>query len=263
MELVSSETSIHPTAIVDPKARLGQGVRVGPYAIIEAHAEIGARTSIGPHAIIMGPTRIGENNIIHGHACLGGAPQDLDYRGQPTRLEIGSGNVLREFVTMHRGSTKADGETRVGDGGMFMAYSHVAHDCQVGNQVIMANGATLGGHVAIGDKANIAGLVAIHQFVRIGTYAMVGGGSIVVKDIPPYTMAAGNHARLHGLNRRGLQREKFSPQTITALKQAYRLLYRSGLSMEQALDELSASQPEPEVALLLAFFQNSQRGVTR
>lgn len=254
---------IHQTALIESGVRLGQGVTVGPYSVVGADVEIGARTSIGSHAVITGPTRIGERNVIHAHACLGGAPQDLEYRDQPTRLEIGDRNVIREFVTMHRGSSKDLGVTRVGNDGFFMAYSHIAHDCDVGNQVIMANGATLGGHVQVGDRANIAGLVAVHQFVRIGRLAMVGGGSIVVKDVPPFTMAAGDHARLRGLNRRGLQRADFPPATVQALKQAYRMLFRCGLTLEQACSKLRDVEAEPVVAELLAFLQHSWRGVMR
>lgn len=264
MEFARTEMGIHPTAVVDPQARLGQGVRIGPYAVVEAGAEIGSHTSLGPHVVIMGQTRLGEHNVVHAHACLGGEPQDLGYRGEPTRLEIGSRNIIREFATMHRASTKERGETRVGNDGLFMAYSHVGHDCDVGDGVIMANGATLGGHVQVGSRANIAGLVAIHQFVRIGQYAMLGGGSIVVKDVPPYTMAVGNHARLYGLNRRGLQRAGFSPDQLDALKRAYRMLFRSGTALGQACAAVREAGPQsPEIEHLLRFLQNSKRGVIR
>lgn len=258
-----SGATIHETAIVDPEACLGEGVSIGPYCIIDAGVEIGAHTSIGSHSVITGLTRLGEHNRVHAHVCLGDAPQDLDYRGLPTRLEIGSGNWIREFSTMHRGSSKDQGETRVGNDGLFMAYSHVGHDCIIGDGVTLANGATLGGHVEIGTKATVAGLVAVHQFVRIGAYAMVGGGSILVKDVPPFTLAAGNHARLHGLNRRGLQRGGFAPSAIAALKRAYRLLFRADLTLEQACSAVRELPSTPELAALLAFFQNSRRGVLR
>lgn len=263
MDHLKAMADIHPTAAVDPGARLGEGVHIAAYAVIGADVEIGAHTHVGPHAVITGPTRIGEHNRIHAHACLGGPPQDLAYRDEPTRLEIGSGNTIREFVTMHRGSTKDRGETRVGSQALFMAYSHVAHDCEVGDSVIMANGATLGGHVQVGDRANLAGLVAVHQFVRIGRHAMIGGGSIVVKDVPPFTMAAGNHACLRGLNRRGLQRAQFPLESTQALKQAYRLLFRSGLGLEQACASLRETALAPEVEELLEFMTGSKRGVMR
>lgn len=255
---------IHPTATVDPLAELGEGVRIGPYAYIGPGVELGAETCIGPYTAILGPTRIGRANVIHSHVCLGDAPQDLSYRDQPTRLEIGDRNIIREFVTMHRGTQKGGGITRVGNDGLFMAYSHVAHDCQIGDGVIVANGATLGGHVLVEDRANISGLSAIHQFVRIGRHVMIGGGSIVVLDVPPFTMAAGNHARLFGLNRRGLVRAGFTPQAIEALKQAYHVLYRSGQRLAVACAQLRADGPQTaEVAHLLAFIEKSQRGMMR
>ena len=256
-------SEIHPSAIVDPDARLGPGVRVGPYAVIGAGVEIGAATVVGPHATILGPTRIGRANRIHGHACLGDAPQDLGYRDQPTRLEIGDRNVIREFVTLHRGTDKGGGVTRVGSDCMFMTYSHVAHDCQVGDGVILANSVNVGGHVIIEDKVNIGGLCAIHQFVRLGRHAMIGGGSIVVLDIPPFMLACGNHARLFGLNRRGLRRAGFSEESIEALKHAHRLLYRSGLSLAAACQRVREERPTPETAQLLSFVQQSKRGLTR
>jgi UDP-N-acetylglucosamine acyltransferase len=254
---------IHQTAIVDARVRLGDRVRIGAFAVVEGDVEIGAGTVIGCHAVILGPTRIGEDNVIHAHTCLGDSPQDLDYRGEPTCLEIGARNIIREFVTMHRGSGKDRGRTRVGDDGLFMAYSHVAHDCEVGHGVVMANGANLGGHVQVGDRVNIGGLVAVHQFVRIGCHAMLGGGSIVVQDVPPYMTAVGNRARLYGLNRRGLQRAGFTPAVLDALKRAYRLLYRSGWSFDQARSALLEAGPTPEVAYLLDFLQACRRGVMR
>lgn len=255
---------IHPTATVDGAARLDATVRVEANAYIGPGVEIGAGTRVGPHAVVLGPTRIGRDNTVHAHACLGDAPQDKGYAGEPTTLELGDRNVIREFVTMHRGTTEDTGRTRVGSDGFFMAYSHVAHDCRVGDGVVMANGVTLGGHVEVGDRANLGGLCAIHQFVRIGRNVMLGGGSIVRKDIPPFAMASGNRASLHGLNRRGLERAGLPAETITALRRAYRTLFRSGLRLEDALRALRESgSPTPEVVELIEFLEHSRRGVTR
>lgn len=255
---------IDPKAVIDPTAKLGANVSVGPYTVIGPDVEIGDDTWIGPHVVIRGPTRIGRGNRIFQFASVGEDPQDKKYKGEPTLLEIGDGNVIREFVTMHRGTEKGGGVTRIGNDNLFMAYSHVAHDCQIGNRVIMANAATLAGHVVVEDGANIAGLAAIHQFIRIGRHAMVGGGSIVVLDVPPFTMAAGNHARLYGLNVRGLRRAGISAESIAALKQAYRLLYRSGLGLAAACERIRHElPPTPELAHLLDFIERTQRGLTR
>lgn len=256
---------IHPSASVDTRAHLDDDVEVGAFAVIGADVEIATGNRVGDHAVILGPTRIGPDNHIHAHACIGDAPQDLGYRGEPTRLEIGAGNVIREFVTIHRGSPKDTGCTRVGDGGLYMVASHIAHDCRVGDGVILANCATLAGHVTVGDHANIAGLTAVHQFVRIGRHAMIGGGSIVVQDIPPFLLAAGNHARLHGLNRRGLERHDFPPEILRALKRAYRRLFRSGERLTEAAAGLRGEglTEWPAVAELIAFVTDSHRGVAR
>lgn len=254
---------IHPTAVVDPDARLDPTVSVGPHAHIGPGVEIGAGTRIGPHAVIQGPTRIGRDNHIHAHACLGGAPQDISYRGEPTRLEIGDGNTIREFVSMHRASTKEEGVTRVGSGGFFMAYSHVAHDCIVGDGVVMANNAIIGGHVHVGNRVNIGAMSAVHQFVRIGSHAMIGGGSIILMDVAPYMTASGNRARLYGLNRRGLKRANFPAETIQELQRAYRLVFRSGLSLAEALERLREQAGSTEVQSLLTFLETSRRGVLR
>lgn len=260
----TSSSLVHPTATVDSKARLGEGVRVGPQAYIGPDVEIGAGTQVGPRAIIQGPTRIGRDNRIHANACLGDAPQDIGYKGEPTTLEIGDNNVIREFVTMHRGSAKAGwGRTVVGNDGFFMTYVHIGHDCQIGNKVIMATGAMLAGHVVVEDQTNISGATAVHQFVRIGRLAMLGGGGIAVQDIPPFMMAAGNHARLYGLNRRGLARAGLSAEAITALKRAYRLLYRSNLLQADAIAALRETPQPAEVEHLLNFLESSQRGAVR
>lgn len=260
---MSQQALIHPTAVIDRDAALDSSVRVGAQAYIGPGVEIGAGTTVGPLAVIQGPTRIGRDNRIHAHACLGDAPQDHGYQGEATRLEIGDGNTLREFVTMHRASTKEDGVTRVGNGGMFMAYSHVAHDGQIGDHVTFANGVSLAGHVHVGDHANIGGSTAAHQFVHIGAYAMVGGGSILLKDVPPFVMASGNRARLYGLNRRGLKRAGFDADTLRELDRAYRLLFRSGLPRAEAMAQVQAMSPGTQVQSLITFMEHSTRGVTR
>lgn len=255
---------IHPTALIDPSARLGQDVRIEPYAVIGADVDIGDGCQIGHHAVILGPTRLGRDNRIFPHACLGGEPQDIGYAGEATRLEIGARNVIREFVTIHRGTPKDRGVTRVGDDNMFMVHAHIAHDCVIGDHVIMANAATLAGHVTVGDYVNIAGLCAIHQFVRIGAHAMLGGGSMVPLDIPPFMLANGNRAKLYGLNVRGLQRRGFSPEDLRQLKQAYHLLFRSGQRLTEATAAVrAAGLDSPPVVQLLDFVAESKRGITR
>lgn len=255
---------IHPSATVDPGARLAPGVRVGPQAWIGPKVTIGEGCVIGPLSVLQGPMRLGRDNVLHAHVCLGDAPQDLGYRGEPTELEIGDGNVFREFVTIHRGTPKDRRLTTVGNDNMFMVYSHVGHDCVIGDRVILGNATHIAGHVTVEDQANISALCAVHQFCRIGRNTMIGGGSIVVQDIPPFMMAAGNHARLYGLNRKGLSRAGFPAEAVRALKQAYRLLYRSGLRLEAACEELRGQPPlSAEVAHLLKFLEQSKRGVSR
>lgn len=255
---------IHPTAVINPGACLGDGVRVDPYACIGAEVEIGDGTRVGAHAVILGPARIGRDNRIHAHACLGDAPQDLAYRDQPTRLEIGDRNTIREFVSIHRGTPKDRGITRIGSDNLLMVHVHVGHDCEVGDGVILANGAMLGGHVVVESHASLSALTGIHQFARIGRHAMIGAGAMVTLDIPPYVMAAGDRARLYGLNRRGLRRAGFTPAIIGQLERAYRLLYRSGLPLRAAIERVGAEGLDSaEVAHLLGFLQDSRRGVTR
>lgn len=255
---------IHPTAVVDSSAELGDGVVVGPYAVLGAGVTIGPDTEVGPHVVIEGTTTIGARCRLVGQASIGTAPQDLKYRGGPTRLEIGDDNIIREFVTMNRATESGGGVTRVGNHGMFMAYAHVAHDCTVGDHVVMANSATLAGHVTIEDHAIVGGLVAIHQFVRIGESAILGGGAMVTLDVAPYCMAAGDRAVLHGLNVIGLRRRGFTPQSIAALRSAYRTIFRSGMRLQDALEELKAdAETEPAVAHLVRFIEQSQRGICR
>jgi UDP-N-acetylglucosamine acyltransferase len=260
----SVSVRIHPTAVVDSAAKLADGVSVGPYSILGAGVTVGADTEIGPHVVIDGLTTIGARNRIVGQSSLGSPPQDLKYAGSPTRLEIGDDNIVREFVTMNRATEHGGGTTKVGSHGMFMAYAHVAHDCQVGDRVVMANGATLAGHVTIEDHAIVGGLVAIHQFVRIGESAILGGGAMVTLDIAPFCMAAGDRAVLHGLNLIGLRRRGYGPTTIASLRSAYRTIFRSGLRLQDALEQLrSEAAEEPCVARLVAFIEQSQRGICR
>jgi UDP-N-acetylglucosamine acyltransferase len=255
---------IHSTAIIHPAAQLGHDVHVGPYAVIGEHVVIGDRTTIGPHAVIEGRTTIGCDNRIFQFASVGAIPQDLKYRGEETTLRIGDRNIIREFVTLHLGTESGGGQTLIGNGNLFMAYCHVAHDCHVGNQVIMANGSTLAGHVVVGDHAILGGLSAIHQFARVGAHVMISGGAMVNQDIPPYTIAQGDRARTVGLNLVGLKRRGFAPETIAAIKLAYRLVFRSGLRLEEALARIIEEVGcVPEVLAFVEFIRNSQRGIAR
>ena len=255
---------IHPQAIVDPLARIGADCVIGPFAVIGAEVEIGDHCQIGAHAVIEGPSRLGAHNHIFQFASVGTAPQDLGYTGEPTALEIGSYNTIREFVTINRGTVKGGGITRIGHHNLLMAYCHVAHDCCIGDQVVMANAATLAGHVSVEDHAILGGLSAVHQYARVGAHSILGGGTMAPLDIPPYMMAAGNHASLHGINVRGLARRGISRETVLQIKRAYRLLFRSGRRLEDAMDEvLQRGLTAPEVAYLLDFIRNTHRGITR
>lgn len=254
---------IHPTALIDPSAQLAEGVKVGPYSIIGADVVIGAGTVIGPHAVIKGPTVIGARNRIFQFASVGEDCQDKKYKGEPTRLEIGDDNVIREGVTIHRGTVQDNGLTRVGSGNLLMAYSHVAHDCIVGNHCILANQATLAGHVTVGDHAILGGLSAVHQFCRVGTHAMCGGGSIILMDIPAYVMISGHPAESHGINYEGLKRRGFSKEAMQALRNAYKQVFRQGKNLQEAIAELEANSPLPEVQVFLDSIKNSSRGITR
>jgi UDP-N-acetylglucosamine acyltransferase len=256
---------IHPTAIIDPKAQIGEEVEVGPYSIIEKDVFIDEGTKIGPHVVIREGTEIGKGCQVSQFASIGEAPQFVGYKGEKTFLQIGDHNIIREFVTLHRGTVKGGGKTVIGNKNFIMAYSHVAHDCQIGNQVIMANGATLAGHILIEDFAIIGGLTAIHQFCRVGTYAIIGGVSGVAMDIPPYTKAQGVRARLFGLNTIGLKRANFSEETLKALKKAYRIIFRSGLTLEKAIKQAGEDEiaQMPEVQHFLQFIQGSKRGISR
>ncbi|HQQ70134.1 MAG TPA: acyl-ACP--UDP-N-acetylglucosamine O-acyltransferase [Alicycliphilus sp.] len=261
-------TSIHSTAIVDPAAQLDAGVSVGPYAVIGPHVRIGAHTTVGAHCVIEGHTSIGTDNRIFQFTSLGGAPQDKKYAGEATRLEIGDRNTIREFCTFNTGTVQDQGVTRIGDDNWIMAYVHIAHDCVLGNQVILANNATLAGHVQVGDQVIIGGLTGVHQYSRIGAHAMAGFASHISQDVPPFMMVDGNPLAVRGLNLEGLRRRGFSAGRVAAIKQAYRLLYRQGLTLEAALSamaELPQSYPEAEgdIALLRDFVAASQRGIAR
>jgi UDP-N-acetylglucosamine acyltransferase len=253
--------TIHPTATVHPNAELGDGVKVGPYAVIGEHVRLGAGTVVGPHAVIDGWTTVGAACEIGVGAALGGAPQDLKFRGQRSYLRIGDHTCIREYVTIHR-SSEEEGATLIGAHNFLMAYTHVAHDCKLGDHVIMVNYAGLSGYVEVEDRAFISGHNAVHQFVRIGYLAMVSGASRVVKDIPPFMIAEGNPTRIRGLNIVGMRRLGLAPAVRTDLRRAYRLLYRSGLNTSQALQRLrEAGLAGDEVRRLIAFVEASKRGI--
>lgn len=257
-------TEIHPTAVVGSGARLASGVKVGPYSTIGDHTAIGADTVIGPHVVIEGHTKIGERNAISPFTCIGTAPQDIGYQGEETRVKIGNDNVIREYVTIHRATTKENRETVVGSHNFIMAYSHIAHDCVLGDRIIMANSTTLGGHAHVGDYANFSGLVAAQQFVRIGAYTFIGGATGIAQDIPPFTIAAGWRAKLYGINQKGLIRNGFSGETIEGLKKAYRILWRESKTFDGGIQRIREEMtPFPELETLLTFFQNSKRGIVR
>lgn len=255
---------IHPTAIIDPCAQIDANVTIGPYAIVKSDVHIGSGTTIGPYTTIEKYVTIGENCQIFQYAAIGCAPQDLKFQGEKTYLKIGRGSIIREFVTINRGTEAGGGVTEVGEENYLMAYTHIAHDCKTGKQVILANNSTLAGHIIIGDNVTVGGLVAIHQFVQIGDFAYIGGKSAVVKDIPPYVIAAGDRATLHGLNNVGLKRHKFPKSTLQELKKAYRIFFRIGLTVKQASERVKAETEQiPEVKNFIEFIVTSNRGVTR
>lgn len=255
---------IHPTAIIDPNAEIDSNVDIGPYSIVNANVSIGSGTFIGPHVTIDPYVDIGPNCQIFQYASIGAAPQAIKFKGEITYLKIGRNTVIREFATLNRGTEFGGGVTEVGEDNFLMAYTHVAHDCITGKGVILANNATLAGHITIGDYVIVGGLVAIHQFVRIGEYAYIGGKSAVVKDIPPYVMAAGDRATLHGLNKVGLKRHGFSNNTLSQLKKAYRIIFRIGLTVNESVDRVLAEVDNiPEVLALANFIKSTERGITR
>ena len=261
-------SSIHPTAVVDAQARIDSTVSIGPYCVIGPQVTIGAGTTVAAHCVIEGHTTIGPDNRIFQFASLGGAPQDKKYAGEPTRLQVGARNTIREFCTLNVGTAQDRGVTTIGDDNWIMAYVHVAHDCVVGDQTILANNATLAGHVQVGDYAIIGGLTGIHQFTHVGAHVMAGFASHISQDVPPFMMVDGNPLAVRGLNLEGLRRRGFSPARLAAIKQMHRLLYRQGLTLEaarSAIADLPALHPEAEgdIALLLAFLDASARGIAR
>ena len=256
--------AIHPTAVIAPDTVLAEGVEIGAYTVIGPGVEIGANTKVGPHVVINGPTRIGVDNRIFQFSSIGDAPQDKKYRGEPTRLEIGDRNVMRECVTLNRGTTKDQGVTRIGSDNLFMAYSHVAHDCQVGNQCVLANNATLGGHVHLGDWVIMGGFSGIHQFCRVGAHAFIGNNAAVTRDVPPFVMTVGQPAAAHSVNSEGLKRRGFSPEQIRNIRNAFRLLYRSGLKLADAMSQLEAiAKEQPEILPIVEFLPQSTRSIVR
>ena len=255
---------IHPTAIVDSKAEISSDVEIGPYTIIGENVSIGSGTVIGSHVVIEPYVNIGPDCKIFQFAAIGAPPQSLKYKGERTYIKIGRATIIREFVTIHRGTDFGGGITQIGDECFLMAYTHIAHDCLIGRQVVMSNNATLGGHIVIGDHATVGGLTAIHQFVNVGDYAFIGGKSAVVKDIPPFVIAAGDRAKLHGLNTVGLKRQGFSRKTLSELKKVYRIVFRIGITLNEAIERVNAEVEQiPEVIKFVEFIKSSERGITR
>jgi UDP-N-acetylglucosamine acyltransferase len=259
---------IHPTALVDPQAELADDVEVGPYAVIGPHVRIGARSTIGAHCVIEGRTTLGEDNRVWQFCSIGAAPQDKKYAGEPTRLTIGDRNTIREFCTFNCGTVQDSGDTRVGHDNWIMAYVHLAHDVQLGSQCILANNATLAGHVHVGDWVIVGGLTGVHQYVKIGAHAMLGFQSAISQDVPPFMMVDGNPSRVHGFNVEGLRRRGFGAERIAQVKQMHRLLYRKGLTLEDSKTEIAALQGtvpggDADVELMLGFLVASTRGIVR
>ncbi len=258
-----STSQIHPTAVVAPGARLGDGVEIGPYCVVGDGVTLGDRCRLQSHVVLAGPSVIGPDNMFYPFACVGQRSQDLKYTGEPTHLEIGAGNTFREFATVHR-ATAPGGTTRIGNRGNFLAYSHIAHDCTVGDGVIFSNNGTLAGHVEVGDHAVIGGLTAVHQFCRIGRFAITGGCSKIVQDIPPFMMVDGNPARVRHINQVGLERAGTDKETIRQVKDGFRILYRDDLNTAQALERMRGELEElPEIVHLIEFVASSKRGIVR
>jgi len=255
---------IHPTAVIDPKAELDSSVEVGPYSIIGAGVKVNADTRIGSHVVLKGPTTIGKNNQIFQFSSLGEQPQDKKFKDEPTKLEIGDNNTIREFCTFNRGTTQDKGTTKIGNNNWIMAYVHIAHDCVVGNNTILANNSSLAGHVDIHDYAILGGFTLVHQFCKIGAHVITAVNTVVFKDIPPYVTAAGYDAKPHGINSEGLKRRGYTPESIMQIKRAYKALYRKGLSLEEAKVELVQMQKEcSEIVLLTDFLNTTTRGIVR
>ena len=257
-------TKIHPSAIIDTKAELDSSVEVGAYSVIGASVKVGENTKISSHVVLKGPTTIGKNNQIFQFSSLGEAPQDKKYAGEPTTLEIGDNNTIREFCTFNRGTIQDKGVTKIGNDNWIMAYVHIAHDCTIGNHTIMANNSSLAGHVDINDYAILGGFTLIHQFCKVGAHVITAVNSVVFKDIPPYVTASGYDANPHGINAEGLKRRGFSPETIMQIKRAYKVLYRNSLTLEEAKLELAEMQKScKEINVLSEFLTNSNRGIIR
>lgn len=254
---------IHPTAIIDDSASIGNNVSIGPYTVVGPHVEIGDHCVIGPHVVLRGPTVLGQHNRIYQFASVGEDCQDKKYQGEPTRLVIGDYNVIREGVTIHRGTVQDQGVTEIGSHNLLMAYVHVAHDCVVGDHVILANNTTLAGHVHVGDWAILGGFTGVHQFCKIGAHAFTAVNSVVVQDIPPYIMAQGHNAVPRTINSEGLKRRGFTPQQITAIKRAYKLLYRQGLTVAEAVEKMRELNADEELTPLIDFILSSKRGIIR
>ena len=255
---------IDPHALVSPQAELAADVEVGPFAVIGPNVRIGPRTRIGSHVVINGPTTIGADNQLFQFASIGDAPQDKKYRGEPTRLEIGDRNVFREFCSVNRGTTHDEGVTRIGDDNLFMTYTHVAHDCQLGSRIVMANCATLGGHVQLGDWVIMGGFAGIHQFCKIGAHAFIANNAAVTRDVPPYIMAVGQPATPHSVNSEGLKRRDFSAQQVSHIREAYRVLYRRDLPLQDAVRELGVlAATQPEIQPFVDFIAASTRSLIR
>jgi UDP-N-acetylglucosamine acyltransferase len=256
--------AIHPGAVVDPRARLGENVSVGAFAVIGPEVEVGDDCVIGPHCVIGGPTRIGRGNRFHGQAAIGGDPQDKKFAGERTELVIGDGNAFREFVTVNRGTGSGGGITRIGSDNLFLAYVHIAHDCQVGSHTVFSNNATLAGHVSVGDWVILSGFVGVHQFCRIGEHAFIGMGCLVNGDVPPFLMVADRYAEPRGINSEGLKRRGFDGERIAAIKRAYRTVYMSGKPLAEARQELAEGAAGSEdVRRMLDFIASSERGLLR
>lgn len=258
-----AKTKIHPTAVIAPNAKFSEGVEIGPYCIVGDNVKLGKNTKLASHVVIE-DTEMGENCSVYPFATLGLPPQDVKYKGEKTKVKIGDNNILREYINIHRASVSGDGVTKIGDNNFLMAYVHIAHDCLIGNNVIMANATTLAGHVVVEDFVFIGGLVAVHQFARIGAHSMIGGFSAIPQDIPPYTTAAGERAKLYGLNTIGLKRRNFSDATISDLKKAYKILFRSKLTLKEAIEkvkhDLGASE---EIKYFIEFIEKNKRGICR
>ena len=266
--MLGQKQFIHPTALVDPKAELHSSVQVGPYAIIGAHVRIGAGTTIGAHCVIEGHTAIGTDNRIFQFASIGAPPQDKKYAGEPTRLEIGAGNTIREFVTINTGTVQDEGLTRIGHDCWIMAYVHIAHDCRLGDHIILANAVQLAGHVHLGDWVFLGGLTGVHQFGRVGAHAMTAFQTRLAQDVPPFVTAGGNPAEAQSINAEGLKRRGFSPERITLIKQMYRLLYRQGLTLHAARQQIDAlrgevAEADADIALMQDFLTSATRGIVR